>query len=197
MSKIATPQGVVDVKDLKSHPESRAFRNAWKLNGDVIEVDMPKALNIAKKRLRLARKEYFQELDALWFRAVGAKNQTQADAIEAKRQLLRDAVADNRLSSATTPQALEAAEKAITAEFETNTGVKPEKPDGPEDTPSSPQSPEAPKGETRRGRRAGYYSSDTRPAPKGKDKRVAKVAAPKKGPRRKAGGLPPQGNRRR
>jgi hypothetical protein len=184
MSKIFTPQGTIDVKDLKSHPESRAFRDAWKLNGDVIEVDMPKALNIAKKRLRMARKEYFQELDALWFRAIGIKNQAQADAIEAKRQLLRDAVADNRLSSAATPQALETAEKAILAEFETNTGVKPERPDGPADTASSAQSSEASQGETRRGRRSGYYSSDTRPAAKGKSRGVAKVAPRKKNTRR-------------
>jgi hypothetical protein len=68
---------------------------------------------------------------------------------------------------------------------------------GPTQTPSSPKSPKTPQGETRRGSRAGYYSSDSRPAQKGKSKGVAKVAPVKKGPRRKAANLPSKGNRRR
>lgn len=96
----------------------RKFRDAWKLGaGSVVQVDMTKALEIAKNRVRGERAAVLSTLDAKWNVAFGRKDTAAADAIEAQRQVLRDATRDVRLAAATTPEDLDAAVSAIMAEM--------------------------------------------------------------------------------
>ena len=66
----------------------------------IITIDMEKAKEIHKTRIRAARPEKFAELDIEFQRAL----ETAADtsAIIAKKQALRDAPADSAIDAATT-----------------------------------------------------------------------------------------------
>ena len=66
----------------------------------IITIDMAKAKEIHKTRIRAARPEKFAELDIEFQRAL----ETSADtsAIIAKKQALRDAPADSAIDAATT-----------------------------------------------------------------------------------------------
>ena len=84
-------------------PTDRSFRDSWVGNGvglstaTVVE-DMPKAKEIHKTNIRLARTEKFKELDIEYQRAT----ETSADtsAIVAKKQALRDAPAASGIATA-------------------------------------------------------------------------------------------------
>tara|TARA_R100001163_G_scaffold19020_1_gene16818 strand:+ start:611 stop:877 length:267 start_codon:yes stop_codon:yes gene_type:complete len=70
----------------------------------IITIDMAKAKEIHKTRIRAARPEKFAELDIEFQRAL----ETSADtsAIIAKKQALRDAPADSAIDTATTTDEL-------------------------------------------------------------------------------------------
>ena len=70
----------------------------------IITIDMAKAKEIHKTRIRAARPEKFAELDIEFQRAL----ETSADtsAIIAKKQALRDAPADSAIDAATTADEL-------------------------------------------------------------------------------------------
>ena len=72
----------------------------------IITIDMAKAKEIHKTRIRAARPEKFAELDIEFQRAL----ETSADtsAIIAKKQALRDAPADSAIDAATTESELKA-----------------------------------------------------------------------------------------
>jgi hypothetical protein len=80
--------------DPKTLPADREFRNAWVDDGRAITHDMDKARALCIERLRLARNEKLDALDKDWMRASGQKDQAEADAVEAERQVLRDFPAD-------------------------------------------------------------------------------------------------------
>lgn len=88
--------------------KDRTFRNAWQLDGDVITVDMTKARELHKDRLREARKPLFAEQDTLWFIAAEKADKAAQTAVAAQKKKLRDVTADARIESATTPEALAA-----------------------------------------------------------------------------------------
>jgi len=69
-------------------------------------VDMAKAREIHKDRIRVARAEKFKELDAEFNKALEAGLSTTD--IAAKRQALRDAPADSGIDSAVDTDALKA-----------------------------------------------------------------------------------------
>lgn len=71
-------------------PEDLYFRNAWELTSQGITISKQKALDIHVNRIRYARGKELEKLDKAWMRASGQKNTQEADAIEAKRQYLRD-----------------------------------------------------------------------------------------------------------
>jgi hypothetical protein len=100
-------------------PTDTTFRGAWMRGTDTaVTVSMPRALAIAKDAVRTARAPLITALDVLFTKAQGAKNQTAADAAEARRQKLRDAPADTRLSAATDPAALKTAMAAVIADMQ-------------------------------------------------------------------------------
>lgn len=88
-------------------PSDRVFREAWTSNGNesgVIEVDMKKARNIWRDKIREARKEVFLSLDAEFIRAL--EEGAPTEEIVAKKKILRDAPADPRIDEAETPEDL-------------------------------------------------------------------------------------------
>lgn len=73
-----------------------------------LECDMPAARELWRKHMRRARQPMLDDLDRRHNRAVGQRKQTEADTIEAARQVLRDVTADPAIEAATTPDALRA-----------------------------------------------------------------------------------------
>jgi hypothetical protein len=87
----------VKAKDTPSHsiivdssilPEEEDFFNAWELNGSSVSVNLSKAKEITKARLRLEREPLLQEQDVLFQRALESGANT-ADIV-AEKQRLRD-----------------------------------------------------------------------------------------------------------
>jgi hypothetical protein len=93
-------------------PKDRTFRAAWQLDGDVVEVDMNKAKELHRERLREARKEHLAVLDAAWFRAAEEGDEAEQKKIAAKKKALRDVTKSRKITSAKTPEEL----KALTLE---------------------------------------------------------------------------------
>jgi len=89
-------------------PSERTFRDGWEANVDTgaISVNMEKAKDIWRDKIRLARGSEFQALDAAFMKAL----ETGADttAIVAQKQALRDAPSDPAIDAATTPDELKA-----------------------------------------------------------------------------------------
>lgn len=111
---ISTPQGDIEASKT-TVPESRAFRNAWVLEGDIIIVDMDLARDVAKDKIREAREPLLKDLDVEYLRL--SESGTAANEVIAAKQKLRDATADTRLDAAEDPAALEEAMNAIIDEM--------------------------------------------------------------------------------
>jgi hypothetical protein len=89
-------------------PAERTFRNGWEANEDtgVISVNMEKAKDIWRDKIRVAREPELSKLDTAFMKA----QETGADttAIVAQKQALRDAPAHADIDAATTPDELKA-----------------------------------------------------------------------------------------
>ena len=85
------PQGkeykIVNTEDV---PSDRSFRNAWKHTDGVIEVDIPKAVEIQKDRLRAERKPLLVALDTEYMKALEVKDEKKMAEVVAEKQRLRD-----------------------------------------------------------------------------------------------------------
>ena len=99
-----------DLRDaaLLTVPQDRTFRDAWQFIGAAIEVDMMKARDIHRDRLRAERAPRFSELDAAWFRAAETGDTDAQTAVAGMKQALRDVTADPRIDAAATPDELKA-----------------------------------------------------------------------------------------
>lgn len=111
-----------DASTLDMSQADRYFRNAWDFNGDVIDIDMVKARDIQRDKLRADREARLVELDRIQQTALTSGNAAigngQADKvnlpsgsynatqIEAQKQKFRDVTVDQRIEDATTPEAL-------------------------------------------------------------------------------------------
>lgn len=80
----------LQVLDRAELPADTYFRNAWEIKAGKIEVAKPKARAIHMEQIRRARVKELERLDRDWMRASGQKKNAEADAIESKRQKLRD-----------------------------------------------------------------------------------------------------------
>ena len=93
-------------------PAERVFRNAWTADESqgVITVDMTKARDIWRDKIRAVRSAEFARLDAEFMRAL----ETGADtgAIIAQKQALRDATVDPAIDAAQTPEQLKLVQPA-------------------------------------------------------------------------------------
>ena len=72
----------------------------------MINVNMTKAKDIWRDKIREDRKPKLAELDVQYMRAVENDDATEKAAIATKKQTLRDAPADSRIDAATTPDDL-------------------------------------------------------------------------------------------
>lgn len=89
-------------------PADRTYRNALRDRGDKLDWDMPAARELHREKLRHARASAFVRLDGEWMKAQGQGKTAEADAVEAKRQMLRDLPDDPKIEDATTIQELKA-----------------------------------------------------------------------------------------
>ena len=103
----------VDAADYET-PTERTFREAWTFGGNpeagIISVDMDKAKDIWRDKIRQARAGKLEALDAAFMKAL----ETGADtsAIVAEKTALRDAPADAAIEAALTPEELKAVQPA-------------------------------------------------------------------------------------
>lgn len=86
-------------------PVNRTFRDAWTDTGRV-EVDMTKAREIWRDKMRDAREPLFAPLDASQLSAISVTADQATKEIEAQKQVLRDVTADPGIDAATTPDEL-------------------------------------------------------------------------------------------
>lgn len=95
-----------DLRDaaLLTVPQDRTFRGAWQFSGDAVEIDMAKARDIHRDRLRAERAPRLGALDVDYMKALEQGGDTTS--VVAEKQALRDVTADPRIDAATTPDEL-------------------------------------------------------------------------------------------
>ena len=101
------------VVEANAIPTDRTFRNAWKVSGAGIAVDMPKAREIHRVKLRDLRKPKMEALDAAYLRADETGDIAEKQRIAAQKQALRNVTADPAIEAAQTPEQLKAVMPAI------------------------------------------------------------------------------------
>lgn len=87
-------------------PKGREFRGAWQFKGPAIEVDMTKAREIQRDRIRLERAAEMLKLDADWFRAAETGDTAAQRAVAEVKQKMRDAPKHPLIEAAQTPEEL-------------------------------------------------------------------------------------------
>lgn len=89
-------------------PAERTFREGWEANADtgVISVNMAKAKDIWRDKIRAARVEPLAALDTAFMKA--QETSASTTQIVADKQVLRDAPALASIDNATTPDELKA-----------------------------------------------------------------------------------------
>jgi hypothetical protein len=106
------PEDAIDVRiiDLKDHPHllDRSFRNAWEQSGGAIEVNMVKARNLHRDKLRVMRAPLLSELDIQYMLADELGDAKAKADIARRKKALRDVTADPAIEAAQTPDELKA-----------------------------------------------------------------------------------------
>lgn len=97
--------------DYVDETTDKTFRNAWK---DIPgrgkpDVDMPKARELHREKLRDKRANILEALDADYMKADEANDQAKKREIATRRQALRDITQHPEIDAATTPEALKVA----------------------------------------------------------------------------------------
>ncbi|NVK19337.1 MAG: hypothetical protein HWE30_11625 [Methylocystaceae bacterium] len=108
---IETSNGQIDAASVVK-PDNRLFREAWLLDGPVIDVDMVRAREIWRDKIRTARMPVLENLDADFMKALEAGNMDLQQEIAEQKQVLRDATKDAAIEAAQTPEELEQAQPA-------------------------------------------------------------------------------------
>lgn len=96
------------IVDASALPKSREFRDAWtdEFDTPTVDVDMGRARDIFRDRLRDKRAPLLASLDVDYQRADEAGNAKAKREVTAKKQKLRDITADCRIEAAATPEDL-------------------------------------------------------------------------------------------
>ena len=94
-------------------PQNRNFTDAWALGEDanhnqIVVIDVEKAKDVWKRRMRDARAPIMTKLDAEYFMALEQNNTARSSEIAATKQLLRDVTKLPELLNATTIEEIEA-----------------------------------------------------------------------------------------
>ena len=95
-------------------PAERTFREGWEANTDtgIISVNMEKAKDIWRDKIRAARVPEFEKLDAGYMQMLEQGDTAAQAAIAAAKQALRDAPADPAIDAAQTPEELKLVQPA-------------------------------------------------------------------------------------
>lgn len=100
---------VVEASSLTLPSTGRAFRNAWALNGDVVEVDMAKAIDIKiTKIIEKANERVTKAEEKALTKAFKGQDTSVEDAEVAKYKSKPKATAVALIAAATTPEQLDA-----------------------------------------------------------------------------------------
>lgn len=99
---------VVSIAEIAEVPSDRTFRDAWQLSGQRVDVQMSKAREIHRDRLRKARAPLLAALDVEFMRAIEAGDKDVQKTVSAKKQTLRDVTVDPRIEAANTADELKA-----------------------------------------------------------------------------------------
>lgn len=100
---------VVSWRQLDGEPDlNDEYRNAWTDTGKAIDYDMPRARAMHRDKLRRERAPLLTVLDREQSLALRAKDDSAFDAVEARKQALRDAPADPRIDAASSIEELRA-----------------------------------------------------------------------------------------
>ena len=90
-----------DIVEVDTVPSDRTFRNAWVTEkGKSTEIDLSKAKDLAKEKVRESRVSKFAELDVAYQRADEAGDADAKAAVVVKKQTARDATADTKITNA-------------------------------------------------------------------------------------------------
>ena len=92
-------------------PKDRTFRDAWcdVTQKPTVDIDMTKAKDIHRNRLRALRAPKLAALDIESMKAVIAKDDSKTNEVEARKQALRDVTKAPLIDAAKTPEELIAA----------------------------------------------------------------------------------------
>lgn len=93
------------IVDQATLPKTREFRDAWTVNGTV---DIEKAKEVWKNKIRSVRNKRLQDLDIEWMKAMEKGQTTIASAISADKQVLRDITKREELTKAKTVEEIKA-----------------------------------------------------------------------------------------
>ena len=115
----AVPEGVTDasIEDADSIPSDRSFRNAWTTSDNSsVTVDLAKAKEVAKTKIREARDPALVKQDVAYQRADESGDADVKAAVIARKVVLRDAPADSRISDSADVDALKVAMNTVVNE---------------------------------------------------------------------------------
>ena len=90
-------------------PSDRHFRNAWKLNGNVMTEDLTAAKVIFKDKIREVRKPLLEAQDVAYMKALEDNNSSAQTTAKNAKKALRDAPAASAITNADTIAKLKAA----------------------------------------------------------------------------------------
>lgn len=79
----------------------------------MLKINMEKAVEIKKNRIREERNELLKRLDVEFMKALEAGDTVKQEEIKVKKQALRDVTTDPSIINATTPEELKAARPEI------------------------------------------------------------------------------------
>lgn len=96
-------------------PSDRTFRNAWTDSNptDTVDIDMGRARDIHRQRLRRERQPLLAALDVEFTRAMEDDDKTRQSEIVRRKQALRDITRHPEIESAETPEQLKEAAVAV------------------------------------------------------------------------------------
>jgi len=111
VSERSIPKDAKDVRVCSRNelPKDRTFRDAWVHRGGKIDVDMPKAREIHRHRIRKARAKLLRKLDQEQLIAMAKDDRAALQKIESSKQALRDAPAHPSIDGAQSPDELKTA----------------------------------------------------------------------------------------
>ena len=110
-------KSTADIVDKSEILSDRTFRNAWVTEkGKSTEVDLSKAKDVAKEKVREARTPKFQELDIAYQRADEDSDTDAKKAVADKKKVLRDATANSKITDASDVAKLKEGMEAVIKE---------------------------------------------------------------------------------